>query len=168
MQINKGILKTLQCHPLIVIINIFIYILLDFPDVSEGKEAICNVGDLGSIPELGRSPWSRARQPTPLFLPEESPRTEKSGGLQSMESQRVTCALFYLQCIYKVYIYLYTHIHRYTECIYRHIYILSVTKGKPSLWLYNLVFSVINQTFRIFFISNKRENIQISITLRVG
>ena len=28
----------------------------DFPSGSDGKESICNAGDLGSIPELGRSP----------------------------------------------------------------------------------------------------------------
>ena len=27
-----------------------------FPGGSDGKESICNAGDLGSIPELGRSP----------------------------------------------------------------------------------------------------------------
>ena len=27
-----------------------------FPGSSAGKESACNVGDLGSIPELGRSP----------------------------------------------------------------------------------------------------------------
>ena len=27
-----------------------------FPDGSDGKESICNVGDTGSIPGLGRSP----------------------------------------------------------------------------------------------------------------
>ena len=29
---------------------------MDFPGGSEGKESICNVGGLGSIPRLGRSP----------------------------------------------------------------------------------------------------------------
>ena len=29
---------------------------LGFPDSSVGKESACNAGDLGSIPELGRSP----------------------------------------------------------------------------------------------------------------
>ena len=29
---------------------------MDFPDGSEGKESACNVGDLGLIPGLGRSP----------------------------------------------------------------------------------------------------------------
>ena len=33
-------------------------------------------------------PWRRAWQPTPVFLPGESPGTEEPGGLQSMGSQR--------------------------------------------------------------------------------
>ena len=43
----------------------------------DGKESTCNVGDLGLIPKLGRSPWRRAWQPTPVFLPAASPWTEK-------------------------------------------------------------------------------------------
>ena len=35
------------------------------------KEAACNAGDLGSIPGLGRFPWRREWQPTPVFLPGE-------------------------------------------------------------------------------------------------
>ena len=31
-------------------------VFLDFPGGSAGKESACNVGDLGSIPGLGRSP----------------------------------------------------------------------------------------------------------------
>ena len=38
---------------------------------------------------VGKIPWRGAWQPTPVFLPGESPWTEKSGGLQSMGSQRV-------------------------------------------------------------------------------
>ena len=34
-------------------------------------------------------PWRRTWQPTPVFLPGESPWTKKPGGLQSMGSQRV-------------------------------------------------------------------------------
>ena len=34
-------------------------------------------------------PWRRAWQPTPVFLPGESPWTEESGRLKSMGSQRV-------------------------------------------------------------------------------
>ena len=60
-----------------------------FPGGSDGKESACNVGDLGSIPGLGRFPWRRAWQPTPVFLPGESPWTKVPGSLQSMGSQRV-------------------------------------------------------------------------------
>ena len=38
---------------------------MGFPDGSEGKESTYHVGDLGSIPELGRSPGERL--PTPVF-----------------------------------------------------------------------------------------------------
>ena len=31
-------------------------VFLGFPGGSAGKESVCNVGDLGSIPGLGRSP----------------------------------------------------------------------------------------------------------------
>ena len=51
-----------------------------FPDGSDGKEPICNVGDLGLIPGLERFPWRRAWHPTPVFLPGESPWTEEPGG----------------------------------------------------------------------------------------
>ena len=35
------------------------------------KESSCNAGDLGSIPGLGRVPFRKAWQPTPVFLPGE-------------------------------------------------------------------------------------------------
>ena len=38
---------------------------------ADAKESACNTGDPGSIPEMGRIPW-----------------TEESGRLQPMESQR--------------------------------------------------------------------------------
>ena len=40
-------------------------------------------------PWARKIPWRRAWQPTPVFLPGESPGTEVPGGLQSMGSQRV-------------------------------------------------------------------------------
>ena len=42
-----------------------------------------------SDPWVGKIPWRRAWQPTPAFLPGESPWTEEPGGLQSMGSQKV-------------------------------------------------------------------------------
>ena len=61
----------------------------DSPGGSDVKESTCNVGDLSSIPGLGKKPWKRAWQHTPVFLVGESPWTEEPGGLQSMASQRV-------------------------------------------------------------------------------
>ena len=55
------------------------------------KNPPANAGDIrhaGSIPGSGRPPW-RAWQPTPVFLPGESPWTQEHGGLQSIGSQRV-------------------------------------------------------------------------------
>ena len=45
---------------------------LGFPRGSDGKASACNAGDLGWIPELGRSPGEGNEwQPTPVFLPGE-------------------------------------------------------------------------------------------------
>ena len=38
-------------------------VFLGFPCGSDGKESACNVGDLGSIPRLGRSPGERKGYP---------------------------------------------------------------------------------------------------------
>ena len=56
------------------------------PLEKDSKESTCNVGDLAD-PWVGTTPWRRAWQPTPVFLPGESPWTEEPGG--SMGSQRV-------------------------------------------------------------------------------
>ena len=45
---------------------------MGFPGGSDGKESAHNVGDPGSISELGRSPGRREwQEPTPVFLPGE-------------------------------------------------------------------------------------------------
>ena len=43
--------------------------ILGSPGGSDSKDSTCNAEDLGSIPGLGRFPWRRAWQPTPVFLP---------------------------------------------------------------------------------------------------
>ena len=43
----------------------------------------------GFDPWAGKIPWRWSWQPTPVFLPEESPWTEEPGGLQPIGSQRV-------------------------------------------------------------------------------
>ena len=40
----------------------------DFPSSSDGKESACNAGDLGLNPWVGKIPWKRKWQPTPVFL----------------------------------------------------------------------------------------------------
>ena len=60
-----------------------------FPGGSAGKEPVCNAGDLGSVPQSGRSPGGGRGNPLQYSCLGESPRTEKPGGLQSMGSQRV-------------------------------------------------------------------------------
>ena len=55
-------------------------------------------------PCVGKIPWKRAWQPTPLFLPEESPWTEEAGGLPSKGSKKLDMSkqLSTAQCVYNV------------------------------------------------------------------
>ena len=61
---------------------------MGFPCGSDGKESACNVGDLGSILGL-EDPLEKDMATHPSILAWRIPRTEKSGGLQCMGSQRV-------------------------------------------------------------------------------
>ena len=54
-----------------------------------GKESACQCRRPGFDPWVGKIPWRREWQPTPVFLPGESSWTEEPGWLQSVESQRV-------------------------------------------------------------------------------
>ena len=63
-------------------------VFLGFPGGSDNIESTCNTGELGLVPGLGIS-LGGAWQPTPVFLPGESPWTEEPGGLQSTGLQRV-------------------------------------------------------------------------------
>ena len=46
---------------------------LNFPGSLAGKESACNARRLGFDCWVGKIPWRRAWQPTPVFLPGESP-----------------------------------------------------------------------------------------------
>ena len=61
---------------------------MGFPGVSDFKEPAHIVGDLGSIPGLGRSP-GEGNSTYSSILAWKVPLTEESGKLQSMVSQRV-------------------------------------------------------------------------------
>ena len=58
-------------------------VFLDFPGGSDSEESACNMGDLDSVPGLGRFPGGGHGNPPPVFLPGESPWTEEPGRLQS-------------------------------------------------------------------------------------
>ena len=45
--------------------------MLSFPDGSDSKKSACNAGDRASI-SVGKIPWRRKWQPTPVFLPGKS------------------------------------------------------------------------------------------------
>ena len=58
--------------------NPLLYITWGFPGVSDGKESAHNVGDLYSIPGLGRSPGEGHGNPlTGVFLLGELPWTDR-------------------------------------------------------------------------------------------
>ena len=59
---------------------------------ASGKEPACRCSRYkrrGFDPWVGKIPWRRAWQPTPVFLPGNIPWTEEPGGLQSKGLQRV-------------------------------------------------------------------------------
>ena len=60
-----------------------------FPGGSDGKESTCNLGDLGLIPGLGRSPGGGHDNPLQYSCLENSHGQEEPGRLQSMGLQRV-------------------------------------------------------------------------------
>ena len=65
---------------------------LGFPGGASGKEPACQCRRRKRCrfdPWVAKIPWRRVWQPTPVFLPGESPWTEQPAGLQSMEAQRV-------------------------------------------------------------------------------
>ena len=48
-------------------IYVYIYIYIGFPGGSDSEESACSVGDLGSIPGLGRSPGEGNGNPLQYF-----------------------------------------------------------------------------------------------------
>ena len=62
---------------------------LGFPSGSDGKESAHNVGDLGSIPGLGRSPGEGAGNPLQYSCLENSMDSGAWWTIQFMRSQRV-------------------------------------------------------------------------------
>ena len=61
---------------------------IGFPGSSDGKNSVCNAGDLGLIPGSGISPGEGNGKPFQYSCPEIQ-WTEEPGRLQSIGSQRV-------------------------------------------------------------------------------
>ena len=65
---------------------------MGFPAGTSGKEHTCQCGRHKRCefdPRVMKIPWRRAQLPIPVFLHGESPKTEETGGLESIGSQRV-------------------------------------------------------------------------------
>ena len=61
-------------------------------------------------PWVGKIPWRRAWQPTPVFLPGEPPWTEEPGGLQSIGGCKESDMTKQLSMHIFVYISIYTYV----------------------------------------------------------
>ena len=58
-----------------------------FPDASDGKESACNVGDLGSIPGLGRSPGGGRGPPISAYSAARSVSVSRLRSMRPHEPQ---------------------------------------------------------------------------------
>ena len=82
----------LQCEPQILFFLIFNYVwrcwvFIAASLVAQMVEPACNVGDLASVPRLGRSPEEGNDNPL-QYSCWRIPWTEETGGLQSMGLQK--------------------------------------------------------------------------------
>ena len=68
--------------------RIYLHVCRHLLGGSDSKESACNMGDLGLIPGLGRSPGGGHGNPLQYFA-WRIPWTEEPGGLQSMGSPGV-------------------------------------------------------------------------------
>ena len=67
---------------------------------SVGKESACNVGDLSSVPGLGRFPWRRERLPTPMFWPGEFHEPYSSWGHKELDmTEQLSVFIILLDCL---------------------------------------------------------------------
>ena len=63
-----------------------------FLDGSVGKESACNAGNTGDVEFdswVGKIPWRRKWQSTPVFLPEKSHRQRRLVGYSPLGSQKL-------------------------------------------------------------------------------
>ena len=97
-------------------------VFLGFPCGSAGKEYTCNVGGLGLIPGLGRSPGKGKGYPLQYSGPENSMDCIANGVVKSQT--RLSNYHFYFTFIY-IHIYVYIMELIYIDYIYIYIYIVN-------------------------------------------
>ena len=71
---------------------LLVILLVDFSGGVSGKEPICNAGRFWRQrfdPWVGKIPWRRAWQPTPVFLPGESAWTEELGSYNPLDRKEL-------------------------------------------------------------------------------
>ena len=80
-----------------------------FTGGSDGKASACNVGDLGFDPWVGKIPWRREWQPTPVFFPQKSHGERSLAGYSpwglyelDMTKRLSTCKQNHWPCRWKV------------------------------------------------------------------
>ena len=73
---------------IMLVISKYETLAMGFPGDSDGKESVCNTGDLGLITGLGRSP-EKGMATHSSILAWRIPWTEEPGGLRSTGLQRV-------------------------------------------------------------------------------
>ena len=83
MKIPKTELWWPECRtaePRCVRDTVFLFVTCQLPRWLSGQESTCQCRRCGFNPWVGKIPWKRARQPTPVFLPGESHGQRKLAG----------------------------------------------------------------------------------------
>ena len=91
-----------------------------FPDDSDSKESACNVGDLGSIPGLGRSPGEGNGNPLQyscLGNPMDRGTWQATGGCKESDTtDRLTLSLFFFKYVHNL-LFLSVRFLRFSCCL---------------------------------------------------
>ena len=78
-----SVLPMCSCHSLTFILKErkkLTWTISSFPGGTDSKETTCDAGDPGFNPWVGKVPWRREWQPTPVFLPGEFPGLRRLAG----------------------------------------------------------------------------------------
>ena len=79
---------------------ILFHLFWEFPCGSAGKESTCNVGDLGSIPGLGRSPGEGKSYPLQYSWPGELHGLYSPWGLKESDTTERLSLHFIFMCLF--------------------------------------------------------------------